>query len=74
MWGKKGGAKRLQMSRCGCAGGRGADEAMVSTYNAPPRSVPSGGVVSFAPRDAVGEWQSIDLAAQVHLMVEEAKR
>ena len=34
------GCKKLQMSRCGCAGGLdGGEEAMVPTYKVPPRSV-----------------------------------
>lgn len=65
------GAKRSQMSRCGSAGGRGGDEAMVSTYKAPPRSVPSGGVRSFAPRDAVREGQYAACTVYIDLMVEE---
>jgi hypothetical protein len=44
---------------------------MVPTYKVPTRRVTSDGVISFAPREAVREWQSAGCAAQVHLMVEE---
>ena len=39
--------------------------------NIPPRSAPSGGVVSFAPRDAVREGQYAAHTVYVDLMVEE---